>query len=94
MVPDNPLAEAKQCSSILWYPVVRPHQKVELTNLTHWHLYLALSSKLGEGGRGGGRRGREGGGKEGGTNEIHKNKSPTTASKLCTVVVLCKTESS
>ena len=66
VVPDNPLAEAKQCSGILWYPVVGPHQEVELANLTHWHLYLALACKLGWEGK---REGEREGGREEGREE-------------------------
>jgi len=61
VVPDNPLAEAEQCSGELWHPMVWPHHEVELTHLPDWHLYFALASKLQmEGGRKGGREeGRE-----------------------------------
>ncbi len=61
------LAEGEQGRGILWDTVVRPHHKVELPDLAHWHLCLALTSNLGgreggrEGGTEGGREGREGG---------------------------------
>lgn len=46
MVLDDPLAEAEEGRGVLGHAVVGPHQEVELSHLTHWHLGLALPSNL------------------------------------------------
>ena len=54
VVAEHTLAEGEESRGVRGHAVVRPHQEVELPDLSDGHLGLALTSKLQ--GRGGGRR--------------------------------------
>ena len=66
VVEMDSLAEVEDGGGIVRHPVVGPLEEVELLHLTHWHLGIALASKLGGGGGQGRIRGRGGGGGGGG----------------------------
>ena len=55
VIAEDSLTEGEESSGVHRHTVIRPHQEVELTYLTDWHLGTALTSKLWEGGGGGGR---------------------------------------